>query len=55
MSEIRDRINNTTKRKKRNRAILAEPLAIPVNPKSPAIKATIKNMIVHVSILIWFS
>lgn len=36
--------------KKRKRAIPAAPLDIRVNPKSPAISATTKNINVHVSI-----
>ena len=49
ISVIRDKMSNRINRKNKNLAILEAPLEIPVNPKSPAISATIKKMIVHVS------
>lgn len=42
--KISVRRNNTTKRKNRNLAIDAAPAAIPVNPKTAAISATMKNV-----------
>jgi hypothetical protein len=42
--KIRVSRNNTTKRKKRNLAIEAAPAAMPVNPNTAAISATMKNV-----------
>jgi hypothetical protein len=51
---ISDKINSTMKIKKKILAILAEAPAIPPKPKTPAIIATIMNVIVQRNIIMGF-